>query len=418
MKSKSMLVFSALLAGASLVNAANTNVVYNITGATAFRAAAQNGIINLLGGPGVVEYAFSGATPVASATRSIFKGPAVVTNVPNPGDTQTIIVRCSWSGSTAGLAVLDSQATTVQFPLTTVTMTTAGNYLGATPAPTASFFENTNARFSFSDVDKALSTVPNSGIQGDGVGVVPFMFVAGESAPASITNMTDQIHAALWSQGTVPASFITGNPAQAGFTIFATGRNNGSGTRAAVLAETQYGAFTPVLQFNSGTSGDRLTGALTGAPFIFPAVVGPPAIAVGNNGFSNNIFVRDLLTRSSDPTALGGQYAFVSYLTISDAVAATGYDQATGLITLPSEGAKPMTYNGVRYSEQNVNNGSYSLWSFQQFYRAAVSTPAEDQFASDLIAAIQPVLTADTGLPVTNLNVQRAGGDGGPIAPN
>jgi hypothetical protein len=408
MTTKSMLVASALLVGASLANAANTNVVYNITGATAFRAAASNGIINLLGGAGVCEYAFSGATPVTSSTRSIFKGPAVVTNVPNPGDTQTIIVRCSWSGSTAGLAVLDSQATTVQYLVTGTTMTTAGNYLGVSPA--GSNFELTNARFSFSDVDKNLSTVPNSGIQGAGAGVVPFMFIAGESAPASITNMTDQIHAALWSQGTVPASFITGNPADAGFTVYATGRNDGSGTRAAVLAETQYGAFTPVVQFNHGFSGDRLTGALTGTPTLYA-----PG---GNGGGAGNINVRDLLTRPSNASHLGGNYAFVSYLTVSDAVAATGYDQATGLTTLPSEGAKPMTYNGVRYSEQNVNNGSYSLWSFQQFYRAAVSTPAEDQFALDLIDAIQPVLTSATGLPVTGLNVERSGGDGGPIAPN
>ncbi len=405
-----MLVASALLVGASIANAANTNVVYNITGATAFRAAASNGIINLLGGPGVCEYAFSGATPVTSSTRSIFKGPAVVTNIPNPGDTQTIIVRCSWSGSTQGLAVLDSQATSVQFLLTTTPTTTTGNYLGVTPTPTASFFENTNARFSFSDVDKNLSTVPNSGIQGEGAGVVPFMFIAGESAPASITNMTDQIHAALWSQGTVPGSFITGNPADAGFTAYATGRNDGSGTRAAVLAETQYGAFTPVVQFNHAFSGDRATGALTGTPTLYA-----PG---GNGGGAGNINVRDLLTRSSNPAHLGGNYAFVSYLTVSDAVAATGYDQATGLITLPSEGAKPMTYNGVRYSEQNVNNGSYSLWSFQQFYRAAISTPAEDQFATDLINAIQPVLTSATGLPVTGLNVERSGGDGGPLAPN
>jgi hypothetical protein len=408
MTTKSMLVASAFLVGASIANAANTNVVYNITGATAFRAAASNGIINLLGGPGVCEYAFSGATPVTSSTRSIFKGPAVVTNVPNPGDTQTIIVRCSWSGSTAGLAVLDSQAATVQYLLTTTPTTTAGNYLGATPA--GSNFELTNARFSFSDVDKNLSTVPNSGIQGEGAGVVPFMFIAGESAPAAVNNMTDQIHAALWSQGTVPASFVTGNPANSGFTLYATGRNDGSGTRAAVLAETQYGAFTPVVQFNHTFTGDRATGALSGTPTLYA-----PG---GNGGGAGNINVRDLLTRSSNPAHLSGNYAFVSYLTVSDAVAATGYDQATGLTTLSSEGAKPMTYNGVRYSEQNVNNGSYSLWSFQQFYRAAISTPAEDQFATDLIAAIQPVLTSATGLPVTGLNVERSGGDGGPIAPN
>jgi hypothetical protein len=398
-----MLVASALFASASILNAADVTTVYNITGATAFRAAANQAIIAYLGGPGVAEYAYTGAN-INSTNRAIFKS-TVVTDTPNPGDTATTIVRASWSGSTQGILDVADQTTTVQYLKTTVPTSTTGT---VNPGA-AGDFELSTARFAFSDVDKLLSARPNSGIQGEGVGVVPFMFIAGESAPATVNNMTDQLHEALWSSGELPASMFTGNPADAGFTILATGRNNGSGTRAAVLSETQYGSFRNVIQFNQTNDGTGPGGALTGNPFAYA-----PG---GNGGGTSNSFVRDLLVRTSSPTFLGGNYAFVSYLTISDAVAATGYDQATGLITLPSEGAKPMTYNGVRYSEQNVNNGAYTLWSFQQLYRAADSTAAEDTFFQDLKNNIDPILTPAIGLPTSALNVERTGGDGGPVAP-
>lgn len=398
-----MLVASALFASASLVNAADTATVYNITGATAFRAAAHQAIINLLGGPGVAQYAYVGSN-LNSSNRALFKR-TVVTNVPNPGDTATTIVRTSQGGSTQGILDLADQTTTVSYLKTTETVSTGGT---VNPG-LAGNRENGTPRFAFSDVDKLLSARPNSTIQGEGVGVVPFMFIAGESAPAAVNNMTDQLHESLWASGELPASMFTGNPANSGFTLLATGRNDGSGTRAAVLSETQYGAFRSVIQFNQTFSGTPATGTLTGTPTAYA-----PS---GNGGGTSNSNVRDLLVRPSAAGYLGGQYAFVSYLTISDAVAATGYDQATGLTTLPSEGAKPMTYNGVRYSEQNVNNGSYTLWSYQQFYRASDATGAENTFATDLKNAIDSILTPDIGLKTSELNVERTGGDGGPVAP-
>lgn len=391
MKSKSLLTLGVLFASATF---ASSQTVYNITGATAFRAAANQAIISLLGGAGVTEYAYTGTSGINGTNRAVFKGS--IGGAP-------VTVRASWSGSTQGLLDLADQ-NSIQFLKSSVTTSTGGTV----NAGAAGDFETAIARFSFSDVDKLLSSRPNSAIQGEGVGVVPFIFIAGEGAPAGITNMTDQLHAALWSTGELPASMFTGNPANEGFTILATGRNNGSGTRAAVLAETQYGAFTNVVQFNQTFSGDRLTGVLTGSPTLFA-----PG---GNGGNSSNSGVRDLVTRPASSAFAGGNYAFVSYLTVSDAVAATGYNQITGTSS-GGEGARALTYNGVRYSEENVNNGSYTLWSYQQLYRAADSNGAEDTFFTNLKNNIDGILTPDLGLPTSELKVERTGGDGGPVAP-
>ncbi|RYD49413.1 MAG: hypothetical protein EOP85_01675 [Verrucomicrobiaceae bacterium] len=392
MKLKSMLVLGVLAATGSL---AHSQTVYNITGATAFRAAANQAIIALLGGNGVTEYAYTGTAGINGTSRAIFRG--------NIGGSP-VIVRASWSGSTQGiLDVADQNA--IQFLKTTTTMSTG---TGTVNAGAAGDFETAVPRFTFSDVDKLLSARPNSPIQGEGVGVVPFMFVAGESAPAAVTNMTDQIHASLWGSGELRASVFTNNSADDNFTLFATGRNNGSGTRAAVLAETKYGAFTNIIQFDQTFTGDRATGTLTGNVTLFASG--------GNSGHSGNLGVRELLTRTSNPSFLGGRYAFLSYLTISDAETATGYNQLTGAVS-GGEGAKPMTYNGVRYSEANVYNGSYTLWSYQQLYRAASPTAAENTFFNNLKGQIDGVLTPNLGLKTSLMRVERAGGDGGPVNP-
>ena len=277
--------------------------------------------------------------------------------------------------------------------------------VGGTPIVDAAAIKFTTsvAKFAFSDVDKALSNNPTSNIVSEIVGIVPFMFVAGESAPVGVKNMTDQLHEYTWGNGEAVAAAYTGNPADEGFTLFPTGRANTSGTRAAVLAETRYGAGTSVIQMDSATTGDASTGTLTGT-----------VSSLGNLGKSSNSFVRDILVRASNTGYLGGNYAFVSYLTVSDAIAATGYDEVTGTIS-GGEGAKPMTYNGVRYSAENVYNGSYSLWSAQNLYRVFTVTPAEQAFFDLMVVKVDESLTPDQGLKNSLMLANRAGGDGGLI---
>jgi hypothetical protein len=392
MKIKSTAIIGALALLAGDASAATRTFV--ITGATAFRAAANNSIIQLLGGAGVTQYAFTGTQGIGGTNRAIFKG----TMAAFPGD--EIIVKASWSGSTQGVLDLADQ-NAVEVLKSSVSMTTSGNNISATGN-----VETATPRWAFSDVDKFLSTRPNASLSGGPVGVVPFMFIAGEGAPAGITNMTDQLHQTLWSTGSMPAGMFTGNLDDT-TTVLATGRNNGSGTRATILAETGYGAFTNVVQYNAVTSGDRITGAL-GAISEF-----------GNGGHSSNSGVRELVTRPPGGLTFDGESidaVFVSYLTISDAVSATGYIQATGAIS-GGEGAKPMTYNGVRYSEQNVKNGAYSLWGYQQFYMANGPTAQETTFDTAFRAVI-PNYMGTAGIPITTMTVTRSNGDGGPISPN
>jgi hypothetical protein len=404
----SLLAGLAALGFASSASAQTT--VINITGATAFRAAAHEAIISVLGGAGTTQYGYAGAS-LAAANHAIFKGTI---------GGNAFVIRTSMSGSTAGIAavIAGTNLTYLQDELTSPDISTAGVQIATTIAlaTTAGKTENAPGRFSFSDVDQAISNTPTPALPGAPVGVVPFVFVANVGAPAAMTNMTDQLHEAQWSTGQLPLKMYTGNPADTKL-VLNTGRNDGSGTRATILAETKYGPFRAVVQWGgpntaANVAGSEGTGSVSWLQLL------------GTSGYNSNSFVRQNLARSSANVTVGtngsgvggtaGQnIVLVSYLTLSDAAAITTVTGGAGV------GAKALTYNGVAYSEDKVKNGEYTLWGYQQFYGPIGITVDEQSFFTTFTAAIPNTLNPLlTGIKIPEMNVTRNGGDGGPITPN
>ncbi len=395
------LLASALAACALAGASYSQTTVINITGASAFRSAANNSLIALLGGAGTTQYAFdttTGATAGAS-NRAIYRG--TVTGIAGE-----VIVRTSWSGSTAGIAAI-AAGTPVQVLRTTTTLSTAGSGFAAAAAD----FETAPAAFTFSDVAQAASTTLSPTLSGTPVGVVPFQFVANQSAHAhaGFTNMTDQLVNALYSTSEVPLHFFTGIEADT-TRVLATGRNNGSGSRATVLGETQYGFFRAVQQYQNNQATQHN---------------GPGQIAridfVGNDGNTSNSFLANLMKGLSDSVDLfendavfesDASVLLVTYLTQSDVLLATADPDGAG----PQQGAKALSYNGVFYSEDKVKNGAYTLWGYQWFYQAPSVTATEGTFR-DVFTATIPANLGSAAIPIPDMNVTRSGGDGGPILP-
>jgi hypothetical protein len=386
---KSIKLCLAALAFTALSSTAFSQTIINITGATAFRAAANGAIISYLGGAGVTEYAFTGTQGINGSNRAIFRGN--VTGFANP-----VIIRASWSGSTAGIAAI-ANATPVEVLTTANPMSTAGTNLGqgGNPAPV---FENAVAQFAFSDVAQTASTTQSPVLNGSEVGVVPFVFVMNEGAPAEVTTMTDQLMNALYSNGAVPLWYVTGGdptlPANQ-ILVYAVGRNDGSGSRATALSETRYGVFLPVQQFTGTQSGNTIN----------------TLSFVGNGGYSSNSGIRDLVSCTSAAVSVEGGPAescfVISYLTLSDALAAQ------------TAGAKLLEYNGVPYSEFGTKRGPYTFWGYQWFYDApAVSgNTTLETFRNAFTALIPTTLNPAVAFPIPDMTVIRSGGDGGPVLP-
>lgn len=399
----------SLLAGLAALGFASTasaQTIINITGATAFRAAANRSIVTILndGNPGTAKYAW-----VGSAGQSGFEGSNRIIVEGFIGGAP-FIIRTSQTGSTAGIGSVVNQTTPanpyLDVALTAADRSTTGTNLASADGKTVS---GVIARFSFSDVDQAISPTPSPALPGTGVGVVPFVFVANVGAPAGLTNMTDQLHESQWATGQLPLSMYTGNPADTKL-VLNTGRSNGSGTRATILAETQYGPFRDVIQWGGPNNATTVSGSEgSGSVTILNNL--------GNGGYSSNSWVRQNLARSSANVTVAGtpgqDVVIVSYLTLSDAAAITTITGGAGV------GARALTYNGVPYSLENVTNGQYTLWGYQQFYGSVDITAGEQAFFDAFIAGIPAELDPlSTGIPNTEMNVTRNGGDGGPITPN
>ncbi len=385
------------LAALGFASSASAQTVINITGATAFRAAAHNSIIAMLGGAST-EYGYVGSS-IGSANHAVFKG--MIGGQPH-------VIRTSFSGSGAGIRDV-AQGNAIVFlksDLASPDISTTGAQIATAiaDATTAGKTENAVPRFSFSDVDQAITEYPTPVLNGEPVGVVPFIFVANVGAPAGFTNMSDQLHEAQWSTGQLPLSMYTGNPADTKL-VLNLGRASTSGTRMTILSETQYGPFRSVVQWGGPDDATNVGGAEGGGTVNTLA-------KVNNGGYGSNSYVRQNLARTSANVTVDGQtgqdVVLVSYLTLSDANA----------ITQPSIGARALTYNGVEFSVDNVKNGSYTLWGYQMFYGPLSPTAAETTFFNGFRNEIPNALTDTTGIKIPEMNVTRSGGDGGLVSPN
>lgn len=236
MKLKTLLIGASALGFAAAAQAQTT--VINITGATAFRSAAHAAIMasfNQSGALGTTwNYAHNNATAGkgGSAGRAIYKGIF-------PGITGTTVIRTSWTGSVEGVRALTKPTLIPETYLTdsVANIAAPGENIGKSTAETS-----TVHAFAFADMAQASAPAAYAlpKLSGGPVGVIAFAPVINKDADASITNITINQFRRLVSNGTLPASMMTGNASSNG-TIYNVARNDGSGTRVIQLAEIGHG---------------------------------------------------------------------------------------------------------------------------------------------------------------------------------
>jgi hypothetical protein len=259
---------------------------------------------------------------------------------------------------------------------------------------------------------------------------------------------------------------VTGSTSSQYDYIFLVGRNEDAGVRLNVQAEAQTGLGQAAIQWMPsyiGTSGSyKDVGASSayvsgngGSQYVFDGGTTAtlaglqkwPAgwalntnttiswAATGHSGFvtgselASALEAIDPITSGSisitgGPTTPGKVYV-AGYLAPQDATTA-----ATTGTSASDNGAIPLTYNGVAYSQANVKNGSYTLWGYEHsLYNTALG--GDQQQAANDIADTVYLTTATYSaslVPTTNTTaagiledssvlVQRSG-PGSPITPN
>jgi hypothetical protein len=417
---------------AALISPAFADVTVDITGASAFRAATLLSIKAKFDESGVAyQYAHDQASGAFSgATRSIWKGTF-------PGVSGTTTIRTSFNGSVEGIrALIESPAQDPTYytdiPGNLVTAAAIGG--GETFTTTPGFAKTTataQSEIAFSDVSIAATPFASSSLlpNDSAAGVVVFTMLANEGS--TISNVTSQNFRALLANGFQPKSLFTGLAADDNTLVFATGRNDGSGTRTTYLAESGYGVSNAVTQFIVNQSSGNTNTVIQLAPeggVNDPILPGQSASnrstiwgqdIAGNGGYSSGSGLVGAMGRTSDAVTVldeAGDDAFgeevdlelVTFLSLNDA------------ITARTAGAVFCAYNGVRLNDiaasgstmsaadlAKVTRGAYTAWGYQQMYRRSDLTTGDAVTVYDGIkAAIQTNLGA-AGVPIVDMKAAR-----------
>lgn len=386
------------LVALGFAEAASAQQKVYITGSSAFRTYAHTAIMKLLGATGSTlpdgsGYGYTGSS-LSGANAAIFKGTY---------KGQSVTIKTSWSGSAAGVQTVASSTSefTVGYLDDSVSTSTSGTGSLSDPRPTsASPRDAAVPQIAFTDVFQA--STPFRGTVGGKkydsltdniVGVISFQFVKSQGAAVGITNMTPQLAQATWiGLGYCPLALYTGNPADQGTKVYATGRDADSGTRISAFAESGIGNTTTVQQYDCAAESGGV--AALYAQQVVNGITFPP----GEGGEASG----GTLAGANKMGKSGLANSYVSYMGTSDAATLVGNKGST------------LTYNGVGYSLQAVQQGQYTFWSYEHLVYKSSLTGTPLSFAEDLT---NQLLTVDGSPLLSTMKVVRAT-DGGVVTAN
>jgi hypothetical protein len=403
---------AAALLALSLVSGANAAdpVVY-LTGSSAFRSTVELSLKNNSGpasggvfDAGTVTYETWGGSE-GSANYMVFHG-----TIGGNG----VYINCAWSGSEAGIAsacnttlgnadrngnsiaLAGSPETWVNATNAGVTLTQPGTIISTNPASTLLESSSHGADLAQADTSQAVSWTPavantQTALKDYGSeGAVTFTWSRNVQLNPTqewldCSNLTLPQINVLLSSGWVPAGFISGNPADDGYTVYVVGRNRGSGTRMNALSCSTYGAHNPVKQYSIGYGVEAsepqqantlwLTNENNGG-YESGGGVGV-ALANTDGGTKGSC-------QQADPFHGGTGWFAVGYLSPSDAIAKG--EAPTNWVTL----------DGVASNNQNIENGSYWFWGHEHLYGKYQISGVQNTVGTALFNGVTTTLTTGT----------------------
>ena len=441
MKIKNLILGTMFAGFAASASAQTTDIT--ITGATAFRTATLQAIydaydsVGNLGTDFFVCHSSSGNTTSAltGSNQAVFKGTF-------PGITGTTYIRTAFNGSTEGLNAIAGNNNPAFLTQAAVNSATS-SILGGVTTPT----ETIRPKFSFSDVYQSTSPVDNVVLEPVGssaVGIVTFCMIANEGAPSDLTNVTIQQARALWTNGIQPLSLFTGDPTDTSY-VFATGRNDGSGTRAAYLTEWSFGVANLVNQYIATSTG--ATGTITKITAVPANGLGTGNFTtsgatnastlwgntnVGNGGYSSSSSLRTLMgLTSANVTVYDGENQ--TPVVVNQPIHLITWLSSADSLVAATAGAKILSYNGVLvtpitsvgsylssgFSEadfKKIATGAYSPWSYQHLYYHGTLSANEQSWYNAMKTTWIPsgLQTTSNGVRLGDVTVSRPD-DGFPI---
>ncbi len=431
---KKSLLLLAALAAATVGTASAQTTVIDITGATAFRSSVHATLRNATAVfNSAANYGWVGnSSSFSAANLSIFIG-----NV--TGITGNTIIRCSWSGSTEGIRDLVTSGN--------VSFLEVGNVFSQTNstgffAANSSTEISTNSSIGFTDSDKSLTPFNSSQLsvltQVD-VGVIVFVPIASKNSnttalftsgnASDLGNVSQKQLNALFTGGVRPLSFFTGNLSDT-TQVYATGRNDGSGTRTIYLSEIDAPVADNVQQWKPILAADN--NSVEYLQF-WPTSDGVNASTLwgddqaGNGGFFSGGGITDPMIKNATNVTVIDSDGNTTTATVIEVAASPIMISVVGTSDAAKQrtgGAKALAYNGVSviptssgYSTTDgakIKNGAYTFWSYERILGKGVTVLGPKKTVFDKLKASGgiPSNLGTSGFKITDMTVSRST-DGG-----
>lgn len=442
---------------------AQAQTTLNLTGATAFRTATINTIIAGYGGAGT----FGAVTSVASTAALTGSNAITFRGTSFNGVAGDTIIRCRFSGSAEGIRDIIQNNNVLYYPAPAAGVTAIDfrndntNMVGATDA--------LKPEASLSDVQQTSTPFRTPTLTNTRLGVVPFVFLKSQGSSPNVTNVTEKLYrAVLGNSRGIALSQFTGIASDAdqstnsspGYErVIATGRNDGSGTRATALIESGFGVSNIVQQVKTAVANQNGINSVDGASgdSIVKLQIWPSSDSAdstnnsilwgnssnGNGGYNSGSGVQGLLTKDTSAvrlyTATGVEAGaaaggFVSTTTTgarrftvispvsADIVAASTATTGT------AGGAGVLGYNGVTITPHALPNdanntdglsntdrykitqGQYTLWTYERLMEKA-GLPAATAAVTAYIKANAQLNLGVNGIAISAMSAER-GNDG------
>jgi len=299
------------------------------------------------------------------------------------------VVGFKWVANRGAAVTTLSATTTAGSPVVALASTSglaAGMTVSSTSLPTATLLK-------ILSVDSSTQVTLTSGT-GVLVGInVSTTFVT----PCPISNINPQNAQALYSNGTAKLAAFTGNPADTQL-VYACGRDPDSGTRLTAFAETGIGVTSSVTQYLPVIA----SGAITSLAPYAPETVNGIHFLTGNGGESSGGNLAKFFNASSAAINSGNGGYIIGYLSTGDAPTAI------------NGGGKELSYNGVFYSIQDVQEGHYTFWTYEHLMYPTGLVSGKKSIADKLAARIQ---NFDAPIQLSSMHCSRAS-DGGVVYHN
>jgi hypothetical protein len=355
---------------------AQAQVEINISGAVAFRDTSYHAIRALFGADLASQNTANAANvPVTNNLSQALKA-TWTGKIPALFGEQDVIVRAYYNGAVAGVQDL-TQNRNVSF----LASSTQGDVTQVL----------LQSDIAFSSIFQQATEFTEPVLEDRLFGATPINLVKSTSAPAGITNITAHQLRTLAANGSVPASFLTGNPEDTQ-PVYFVNRDPSAGQRVTIF-------------LNSGFTGEPISYRLDpdGSGNYVVDVGQSPNFIPGRNPTQ----IAEALSTSTQPA--------ISYL-----ISADSYNLLNGgqnVIAYDGYKAFNGTFNNVSNDYSPIINGQYSLWVYEHLLNRTTASGNVRTFLDALVAAIEHELeTSFSTIPTSRLRVERQA-DGAPVAP-